>query len=174
MRMGYCFVGAGVVACLLVHGVCESQLANTTAAESVDTAQRTRSGLVALYDFSLPSGEFVKDRSGVGDPVNLRITNPQAVRRSKGSLEVRAATLIRSDKPATRVIDAIRRSGEITVEAWIRPANTNQDGPARIVTLSNNATLRNFTLGQDGDKIDARPRLGRDAGGGMRTPVRPI
>ena len=87
--------------------------------------------------------------------MDLQIENTKAVRRVAGSLDVRGATLIRSEQPATKIIDAVRRTGEISVEAWIRPANTNQDGPARIVTLSKSANERNFTLGQDGDKFDA-------------------
>ncbi|MCH9023522.1 MAG: hypothetical protein IID32_12280, partial [Planctomycetes bacterium] len=99
-------------------------------------SERTRNGLLALYDFSSPNGQIVKDRSGVGKPVDLRITDTKAVHRTKGSLEIHSKTLIRSDKAASKISDAIRRSGEFTIEAWIRPAKTNQDDPARIVTLS--------------------------------------
>ncbi len=37
---------------------------------------------------------------------------------------------------------------EITVEAWVKPENTIQNGPARIVSLSSDLYNRNFTLGQ--------------------------
>ena len=124
-------------------------------------------GLEALYDFSSSSGPVVKDRSGKGKPVDLKIANVKAVRRSAGSLEVRGKTTIRSDKAATRIIDAIRRSGEITIEAWIRPANTKQSGPARIVTLSKNSSERNFTLGQDGEKFDVRLRTTKTSKNGL-------
>ena len=119
---------------------------------------RTRTGLLAFYDFNASSGDLVKDRSGVGKPVDLRIANVAAVRRSAGSLELRGKTSIRSDEPASKIIEAIRQSGEITIEAWIRPAKTGQSGPARIITLSRNANERNFTLGQDGDKYEVRLR----------------
>ena len=36
-----------------------------------------------------------------------------------------------------------------TVEAWITPDNNAQDGPARIVSYSQDGTNRNFTLGQN-------------------------
>ena len=148
---------------------CESQLDSASAAEKATAAgdinassaadnTRTRNGLLALYDFRSSSGAFVKDRSGVGDPVNLRLTNIKSVRRAEGSLEVRGKTLIRSDMAASKITDSIRRSGEITIEAWIQPAKTNQSGPARIVTLSKNSTERNFTLGHDGDQFDVRFR----------------
>ena len=108
---------------LLILGL----LLSFTTASSM-AATRTRSGLQALYDFSSSGGVIVKDRSGVGAPVNLRIAKPDAVRRSEGTLEVRGKTIIRSDKPPTGIIDIVRRSGELTIEAWIRPANTSQKG----------------------------------------------
>lgn len=76
----------------------------------------------------------------------------------QGSMEVRDDTQIRCEQTPNRLIASIRRSGEITIEAWIHPANTRQKGPARIVSLSQNGSNRNFTLGQDGDKFDVRLR----------------
>ena len=111
-----------------------------------------------LYDFGTDAGSRVKDRSGVGPPLDLLIENAQQVRRSQGALEIRGKTLIRSDKPASKIINAVRRSGEISVEAWVRTARLNQEGPARIVTLSQDARQRNFTLGQEGDQLQARLR----------------
>ncbi len=73
-----------------------------------DDAQRTRSGLLLLYDFSSTDGPIIKDRSGVGEAVDLRIENMDSVRRSKGSVEVRGKTLIRSDKPPRKLLEAIR------------------------------------------------------------------
>lgn len=123
--------------------------------------------MVALYDFRLAKGSIVKDRSGVGKPLDLKIENPKNVRRTKGTLEVRGKTLIRSDKPAAKVFNAVRRSGEITIEAWVRPANAKQDGPARMVTLSGGSSERNFTLGQEGDKVDVRLRTTKTSGNGI-------
>lgn len=131
------------------------------------SADRSGDGLVALYDFRLAKGSIVKDRSGVGKPLDLKIQNPKNVRRTKGTLEVRGKTLIRSDKPAAKVFNAVRRSGEITIEAWVRPANAKQDGPARMVTLSGGSSDRNFTLGQEGDKVDVRLRTTKTSGNGI-------
>ena len=67
-------------------------------------------------------------------------------------------TVIRSIESTKRLVDAVRRSGAITIEAWIRPDNLKQKGPARIVTLSKNSNERNATLGQEGDQIETRLR----------------
>lgn len=128
---------------------------------------RVRDGLQVLYDFRDSDGNLVKDRSGAGKSIDLRIVDPRAVRRLTGSLEVRSATSIRSDEPPARLINAIARSGAMTIEAWIRTANDRQEGPARIVTLSKNANERNFTLGQDGDRVDVRLRTTSTSGNGI-------
>ena len=174
------------VGCLLICGLLigEGQLESSNAVEAsresqtetsrpppkVETAHsvaRTRSGLLALYDFSSSSGPIVKDRSGVGQPLDLRITDMKFVRRSQGSLEVRGKTLIRSEKPAAKIIQAVRQSGEVTIEAWIRPAKTSLSGPARIVTLSKNANERNFTLGQERDRFEVRLRTTKTSTNGI-------
>ena len=144
------------LAALIVLGTATSQ-----------AAARAGGGLQVFYDFQSASGPVVKDTSGAGEPINLRITKPEAVKRSKGSLEFRDAAMARSAKPATRLIEAIRRSGEITIEAWVRPASANQKGPARIVTLSRNGNERNFTLGQEGDLYDVRLRTLGTSGNGI-------
>ena len=127
-------------------------------AGTVNGAGRVKTGLQAIYDFNSADGSVVKDRSGVQPALDLRIADLKAVRRTKGMLEVRAKTVIRSDKPAVKIFNAVRRSGAITIEAWIKPANTQQDGPARVVTLSRDSTNRNFTLGQDKDRFEVRLR----------------
>jgi hypothetical protein len=143
--------------------------ATTFAQDKTSAGQNSRvqSGLQVLYDFASSSGAVIHDRSGVGEPINLSISDPKAVRRSEGKLEVSGKTTIRSGKPAKKLIDSVRRSGALTIEAWIQPANTKQAGPARIVTVSKNSNERNVTLGQDGDKYEVRLRTTRTSTNGI-------
>ncbi|HUF60577.1 MAG TPA: DUF1592 domain-containing protein [Verrucomicrobiales bacterium] len=134
---------------------------------AADAAGRSRAGLQALYDFRSQDGDVVEDRAKAGEPIHLKIENPEAVRRANGSLEVVADTVIRADDSSGRLTEAIRKSGELTVEAWIRPADTGLTGPARIVTLSKNGSERNFTVGQDGDRFEVRLRTTRASTNGM-------
>ena len=138
-------------------------------AQDSETRQRTRvrSGLQVLYNFDSSSGPVIEDQSGVGKPINLRIADPKAVNRAEGTLRIRGNTKIQSDKPAKKLIDSVRRSGAISIEAWIQPANTKQDGPARIATLSKNSNERNFTVGQEGDKYQVRLRTTRTSTNGI-------
>jgi mono/diheme cytochrome c family protein len=128
---------------------------------------RVKSGLQVIYDFSLSAGPVVKDRSGAGRPVDLVIAGSSAVRRSSGSLEVRSKTLIQSGKEASRLVESIRSSGSVSIEAWIRPAKTTLDGPARILTLSKDSTNRNFTLGQEKDRYVLRLRTTKTSSNGL-------
>jgi hypothetical protein len=57
-----------------------------------------------------------------------------------------------------------KASGELTVEAWVKPANFTQTGPARIVTMSTNTSIRNFLLGQDTSTYAARFRADGETG----------
>ena len=131
-----------------------------------DISPATR-GLQALYEFRLSSGPIVKDTAGVGRPADLEIANLDAVRRSEGALEVIGETVIQSSHSPSRLIEAIRQSNACTIEAWIRPANDRQQGPARIVTLSNSASSRNVTLGQDKRRFDVRLRTDKTSTNGI-------
>ena len=110
------------------------------------TTGRATSGLQALYTFDEGQGSTVHDSAGTG--LDLTIQQPGAVRWQAGSLTVTGSTLIDSAGAPRGLIDALRASNEITLEAWITPANATQDGPARIMTLSSDIYNRDFMLGQ--------------------------
>ncbi len=63
-----------------------------------------------------------------------------------------------SRRPATEIIEALKETGQITVEAWVSAANDTQDGPARILSISRDASSRNMTLGQQGSQFILRLR----------------
>ena len=128
---------------------------------------RATNGLQVLYDFKAPDGAIVYDRSESNVPINLEIRDSKSVRRSDGSLQVVGPTILQTEKPPARLINAVQRSGEVTVEAWIQPADTKQAGPARVVTISKDANSRNFTLGQDGNRFDVRLRTTRTSTNGI-------
>jgi hypothetical protein len=100
----------------------------------------------------------VHDVSGVGEPLHLVLADEDSAEWIPGGLEIKRHTLIGSSKPAHKISDACAGANEITIEAWIRPANTVQNGPARVVTLSANPSACNFTLGQEATRYDVRLR----------------
>lgn len=133
----------------------------------VSGENRVSAGLQVLYDFKGTSGTIVKNKTSLGKSADLRIGNPKPVKVKDGSLEISGKTQLRTDEPPQKLIDAIRKSGAMTIEAWIRPANNKQDGPARIVTLSKDSNERNFTLGQDGNRFDYRFRTNQNGKNGV-------
>ena len=120
---------------------------------------KTDGSPVVLYTFREGWGNTIKDISNESKPLNLKISNTSAVKwLPSGGLRVNADTLISSSDPASKVIDAVRKSHEITIEAWIKPSNITQAGPARIVTVSSDTGQRNFTLGQKSGAYEMRFR----------------
>ncbi|WP_166830238.1 DUF1592 domain-containing protein [Thalassoroseus pseudoceratinae] len=136
---------------------------------SILTSTQTQAadGLLVRYDFRDGKGNVVHDRSGVGNPLDLIIDSPSNVRWAADHLTIRSATRIVSKQPATKVFEAVRKSNAISVEAWVKPANTSQDGPARVVSISSDTSHRNFTLGQEKDQYDARLRSTRTSTNGI-------
>jgi glycopeptide antibiotics resistance protein len=124
---------------------------------------RVSRGLIALYTFTEGHGAEVSDVSGYRRPLDLTLS-PSSHFRWLGhgnGLEVIQPAVLTSGRPAEKLYDALNTSSELSVEVWMTPANVEQKGPARIVSLSRNPVARNFTVGQDGADIDFR----------LRTPV---
>ncbi|MEQ9409124.1 MAG: DUF1592 domain-containing protein, partial [Fuerstiella sp.] len=121
--------------------------------------------LQALYTFEDGKGDVVSDRSGAG--LDLKIADPSGVQWRDGVLTVRSATMIASRQPAKKIIEAVKSSNALTVEAWLQAANTSQAGPARIVSLSADTSQRNLTLGQDKDSWDVRLRSQKTDNNGL-------
>lgn len=128
---------------------------------------RVRQGLLAIYEFAHGRGDSVPDRSGKGGGIDLQIADPAAVRWREDGLEIQRPTTIATGDSPGRMIDALQKSRELTLEAWVTPADTSQSGPARMLTLSNGISSRNFTLGQDGDKYDFRLRTSKTDNNGL-------
>jgi len=120
---------------------------------------RVESGLVSLYLFDTGSGNTVRDQSGVSPAMDLTIgdTTRAAWIGARNGIDISSSTIISNPTP-TKLSDTFAVKNQITIEAWVAPANTMQYGPARIVTLSQDPSNRNFTLGQTGDSLEVRLR----------------
>jgi hypothetical protein len=129
--------------------------------------ERTTDGLLGLYTFEKPDGGVIRDRAEAKPPLDLRLEKPQGASFRGGKLIITESMRLTSVDPATKIITAIRRSGGVTIEAWVKPQDNRQAGPARIVTLSANPGQRNFTLAQDGAKYDVRLRTTATDGNGI-------
>jgi hypothetical protein len=140
------------------YGLARTAVAGNQPAPARPDVHRVTDGLKALYTFEEGKGDTIRDVSGGAEGGELKIADLKAVRWSDKGLSVERPTLISTASPSKKLIDSVRKSKAITVEAWVTPANTTQAGPARIVTLSRDPGARNFTLGQDRDKYEVRLR----------------
>ncbi len=124
---------------------------NTTATFVYHVGDRITSGLAVLYEFEEGAGDVVYDVSGVGEPLNLVIADPNCAAWTARGLVLESATIVSSLVPATKVISACMQTHALTIEAWIAPALAGHGGPAPRGTGSGNIAARNFTLGHGSD-----------------------
>lgn len=153
-------------AVLLVFGFVVA-ITDAAKAQQVSGPARVREGLQVLFDFRTIDQGQVSNLADSGSPLELQIGQLANARRTDSGLQTTGPAAIRSTTPPTRLMDVLRQSNAITIETWFRPASLQQSGPARIVTLSLNGNERNFTLGQEKDKLEARLRTTRTSTNGM-------
>lgn len=128
---------------------------------------------VALYTFA-GEGQTIADQSGMKPTIDLEIDSVKTVARRGETIRLQGKTSIRSrPNSASRLIDRVKRSGELTLEVWLTPHDLRQTGPARIVTLSKDPSNRNVTLGQDGDRFEVRLRSTKTDSNGLPGLVSP-
>jgi hypothetical protein len=150
-------------------GSVSSSNATLTIKESTET-DRVTHGLTALYTFEEGTGSVVYDRSDVGEPLNLLIQKGYDVAWTDSGLWVGGSTVIASGYSATKVVDAVKETNAVTLEAWITPDSVKQYGPARIVSLSASTSQRNITLGHHYSDYEVRLRT-QDTGKNGKPPV---
>jgi len=156
------FTGSDIFTYTITDGVSTASAPVTVLVGIAGT--RVTEDVTVLYAFDEEADAVLHDSSGVGTPLDLTIYDPDNVNWiAGGGLAVNSTAVITSTGAATKVIEACKSSNEITVEAWIKPANLTQSGPARIVANSGGPTIaQNFMLGagkwgsQPSDVIDAR------------------
>jgi len=113
--------------------------------------ERHMADVIALWEFKEGSGVVAYDTSGVAPAMDLDLSAGVEFMSSYG-IEVKAgralATVQASRKLYDRIASPETGSGQYTIEAWIVPANTTQEGPARIISYSSGTGSRNFMMGQ--------------------------
>lgn len=154
-----------------VNGVISS-FANSFANAAIVDRQRNQSDLIALYEFEEENGEVAFDTSGVSPATDLTLSG-NAAWMSGGGLEFSGGKAQATQEGSMKLHNLIASGSgtqEYSIEAWIVPANTEQEGPARIVSYSDGTQRRNFTLGQRMYNYDFRNRNTDPASGLNGTP----
>ncbi|RLS50574.1 MAG: LamG domain-containing protein [Planctomycetota bacterium] len=140
-------------------------------ARAAEPPERVIDGLQVLYTFeALVKGVF-PDRAGVGEGIDLRPDKLQGVRFQAGRMGLDLPIVIASDGPATRLTQALRQAQQFSLEVWITPADAEQTGPARIVSLSLDRSKRSLSLVQEKGRYELRLRTSTTSDNG--TPATP-
>jgi len=125
------------------------------------TSDRVADGLIAYYPLLLSAGETLVDRGPVANRLNLRTSGAVRWLDERNGIALDSSP----DNPALAqrrgsesLREALVATGTFSVEVWVRGAQIEQGGPARIVTLSPNPWQRNFMLGIEGEDVRVRLR----------------
>ena len=107
---------------------------------------RNEASQIALWEFKEASGSTAYDTSGVQPAINLSLSGDIQWVGGWG-IDIRSGKAQGSTTASRKLRDMITATGQYSVEAWVAPANVNQED-TRIISYSAGPTLRNFTLGQ--------------------------
>jgi hypothetical protein len=117
-------------------------------------AQKAASGrfegnVIAQWKFEEGQGTTAFDTSNVNPRMDLTLNNVTWL--SGSGIEMTASDARATTADSLKLYNLVASGSgtqQYTIEAWIVPANTTQDGPARIVSYSSSTGSRNFMMGQ--------------------------
>lgn len=158
--------GGGVDVALLVSDTLDFDTCFLSGAcEEDEGGERYEDDVIARWEFKELTGDTAFDTSGVDPAMDLALS-PEVELMSSYGLEIDEGGIAVADAASSRKLyDHIASpqtgSGAYSVEAWVVPGNTTQEGesgPARIVSYSRGPSVANFTLGQRGYQYAFRNR----------------
>lgn len=126
-------------------------------------------GLVFVWEDGSKMNEIV-------DPVSRQTKSCRAQARGHArhglhyAMDLTGGAFVAEDCDAG-ILAACRASNQLTLEALITPAKARQSGPARIISFSSNSGSRNFTLGQENDKLILRLRTPQTGENGVKPEI---
>ncbi|MFK7889148.1 MAG: S8 family serine peptidase [Gammaproteobacteria bacterium] len=129
-------------------------------------SQYQDNSLEALFVFDELDGNKVFDRRDdkTDAPVNLVVADTSNTSWGSTSLKFNQPT-VASGQRTSAIARECKNSNEMTLEAWVQPANASQAGPANIVSLTNGQGGSNFVLQQVADRFTFGVRTAANAGG---------
>ena len=97
------------------------------------------------------NGQFV---NGSGESRNVRLSAEGGARFGpNGEMHILGGAFVPDGNINREIRDACRKTDELAIEAIVTTSRVPQFGPARIISLSRNPAKRNFTLGQENDRL---------------------
>ncbi len=102
---------------------------------------------IAFYQFKTGEGAIAYDTSGIEPAANLTLQGDISWITGWG-IQIQSGRAQATTAASKKLSQLINATGEMTLEAWVIPANVSQEGPAAIISYAGSSISRNFTLGQ--------------------------
>ena len=115
--------------------------------------QILKDSLVADYEFT-GKGPY-KDKSGKQPDL---LWNGESTTENQEGILISANNWLQTATPVTSLSKSIGETSKFTISTILTTTQTEQTGPARIISLSGDSLRRNFTLGQQGSDLVFRVR----------------
>ena len=115
--------------------------------------QILKDSLVADYEFT-GKGPY-KDKSGKQPDL---LWNGESTTENQEGILISANNWLQTATPVTSLSKSISETSKFTISTILTTTQTEQTGPARIISLSGDSLRRNFTLGQQGSDLVFRVR----------------
>ncbi len=153
--------------CCIVSSKYYTIISDTVSLFVVDSTSRITKDLVAMYNFEEHEGTIIHNLITKYPKLNLNIHNLSGVKWIPHGLETTSSPQMFSQEPAIDIYNEVLKTNELTLEAWIQPLDDNLIGIARIFTISQSTSERNFMLAQNGNKFEIRLRTSTTNNNGM-------
>ncbi|GAA0855401.1 LamG domain-containing protein [Aliiglaciecola litoralis] len=108
---------------------------------------RFESDIIAKWEFKTGTGTTAFDTSGVEPAMDLTLSGDVDWIGGWG-IQLVNGKAQSSTASSKKIHDLLTATGELSIEAWVVPANVTQEGPARIISYSGGSQARNVMLGQ--------------------------
>ncbi|WP_442945143.1 VanZ family protein [Nostoc sp.] len=129
---------------------------NEVAQGLTDSSSFNNLGNSLIANYQLKGKCCYKDQTGQL-PELLWQGQPSDTQEGKGVF-FSSSHWLKTATPVTTLSKRISKTSEFTLSTILATANSEQFGPARIISISGNSRRRNLTLGQQGNNLDFRLR----------------
>ncbi len=157
-----------------ISQVCFMNKAGT--AEQVTQLLATSNSCEAITESLIASYQFTqiqeKYRDQQGNLPDLEWNNIPQQQSNEVGIDVSQEHWLKTSEPATQLSQKIKETSQFTLSMRLATADLNQKGgPARIISLSQDARSRNFTLAQEGSDLLLRLRTPFTGENGMKPEI---
>ena len=125
--------------------------------------------LIAAYSFAEDRSSY-PDLNGELPNLEIQTKDPSKVNQTKGFISPNR--WFKTSEAATELNNRLQNSSQFTILTKIATADFDQEGPARIISLSDDHFWRNLTLAQWHDDLSLRVRMPLTRTNGKRPEIR--